>query len=370
MKSNVLKKISLFIVAGLLSVSVSAADAGEQKRAVGLVEIGYSVVSAQNTYSGFVQSSQRVDLAFRVSAPLDKVYIQKGEMVKKGALLMQLDDRDFQDQMSLLKTQVKQAKINLNYEKIEFNRAKKLYDKNVISQAQYDGKKVGYDLAGSQIKTLEAQIRIVRHQIEDTKLLAPYDCVIDKLLVENFQMINRTQPVVTISDISSYEIEILVPENKITKYKLEKDAPAFIEFPALKNKPVAAGLKEWNIEADPVTRSYQIVFECKPEADLRILPGMTAIVNWHENSAGKDKMLIVPARCVTINRDKKKFVWVYDKKTEQAEKRYVQIAADATSQGYIIQSGLSAGEILVKEGSDFINSEMILEAVNTSKVGG
>lgn len=80
-------------------------------------------------YFGTLQGGRRVDLSFRVSGPIRQIYVDKGNSVKRGALLATLDTRDFQTQLKQAKSNQDQAQARYNNAQMNFKRYENLYKK-------------------------------------------------------------------------------------------------------------------------------------------------------------------------------------------------------------------------------------------------
>ncbi len=243
-----------------------------------LVLVAGAASAEQRSYPGTILASQTAKLSFRVAGPLVKVVKMPGDKVSKGELLMQIDRRDFADQIAVLEAQLAGAKArNLKAGK-DLERAQTLFEQQVSASADYDLAQSAFASSSAGVKSLEAQLRIARHHQQDCSLLAPFDGVVTQKQVENFEMIAAGRVVMEMQDISSLEVEIRVPENEIIRYRLQRGAAAQVRLVSQPGQVFDAELKEWQSAADPVTRTYLLRFGFKAPEDIRVLPGMTAEV--------------------------------------------------------------------------------------------
>lgn len=230
------------------------------------------------SYPGTILASQTTELAFRVGGPLIQVNIDAGTQVKKGQLLMQIDPRDYKDNISVLKAQLEGLKAQQLLAKRNFDRAETLFNQQVSASADFDRAKGAFDAAFAGVRSLEAQLQIARHKLQDTSLKAPYSGVVIKRMVENHEMIAPGRVVVELQDISELEVEIRVPESEIVGHLLKKGEKAQFELSTMLGKRIDVQLKAWSTAADPITRTYALRFSFPAPKDLQILPGMTADV--------------------------------------------------------------------------------------------
>ena len=195
---------------------------------------------------------------------------------------MQIDKRDFADQIAVLEAQLAGAKAQRLKAQKDFERAQTLFEQQVSASADYDLAQSIFASSSAGVKTLEAQLRIARHHLQDCSLVAPFAGVVTLKQVEPFEMITAGRVVMEMQDISSLEVEIRIPENEIVHYQLQRGEPAQVRLVSLPGQVFTAELKEWQSSADPVTRTYLLRFGFKAPDGIRVLPGMTAeVLNLH-----------------------------------------------------------------------------------------
>ncbi len=159
-----------------------------------------------------------------------------------------------------------------------FERAETLFRQQVSASADFDRAKGSFDAAFSDVRSLEAQLQIARHRLQDTSMTAPYTGVVIKRMAENYEMVSAGKVVLELQDISELDVEIMVPESEIVGCRLERGKQASFELSTMPGKTFDAQLKEWSPAADPVTRTYALRFSFSAPQDLQIFPGMTAHV--------------------------------------------------------------------------------------------
>ena len=178
------------------------------------------------TLPGRARAATRATLFFRVSGPLMRVHANPGDPVKKGALLLELDSRDFKrkvavvesglasaratlmklkagarpEDIRIIKTNLAAAKDDLDLAKKELVRYEILYKNQAVSEQAYDraknqeaslaarvsaleeqlerdrggARKEDLMAARASVKELEARLAIARDQLADTRLIAPF----------------------------------------------------------------------------------------------------------------------------------------------------------------------------------------------------
>lgn len=339
------------------------AEALSEPRPVLLEKISLTTSVTDRSFPGVVNAVDTTQLSFRIHGPLIEVNVKPGDAVKKGQVLMQVDPRDFQDRIQVLEAQL--ARTSAQYRKAaqDFKRATGLFAERVIPPAEYDSAESAHDAAAAAVKDLEAQLQTAKHQLDDSSLLAPYDGIITKQHVENHEMISAGQVVLGMHDISRLEIEVEVPENEIAKHQLRNGESSRIQFPSARDREYPAALKEWNTSADPVTRTYTVVFVMEAPTDASIFPGMTAQAKWASETSSVP-VAAVPARAIVADTQGRSFVWVFDPQSSRAQKRLVETGTLINSHQAQILKGVEPGEFIVSEGAGFITETMELRPLN------
>ena len=316
------------------------------------------------TYPGEIRARRETELSFRVDGPLTAIRKKPGETVRKGEILMQLDRRDYLDNIRVLEAELAGARARAKKSAADFGRAKELFGQDVIAQADYDLARSTSVSADATVQNIRAQLTLARHRLEDASLRAPYDGTVTAQLVENHEMISAGRPVMRMHDMSSLEIDSNVPENDIGRFMLAKGMKATLRLPSLGSRFFNAELREWSTEADKATRTYKLTFVLPAPGEGGILPGMTAEVIVSELKPA-EPVRIVPLSVLTANREGDSIVWIYDETSQTVEPRTVETGAMYDDENIIVTRGLEEGELVVTEGIHSLASGMKVEALKT-----
>lgn len=328
--------------------------------------VDYSKSNSKRKYPGSVNASLEVILSFRVVGPLIEVNVSPGDQVKKNQVLMRIDPRDYKDKLRTLKARLNGAKAKLINASNDYFRIKELIKDAVISISEYDASFSTYVSAKALVQDYEAQIQIAGHQLEDTNLKAPFDGIITKKNVDNNEVIAAGQPVIEMHDNEELEIDISVPESEMMMHKLNTNEYGIATFPTLKGKEFPVQLKEWDIRASQITRTYNVTFGLLNTEGYQIFPGMTAEVSWRPKTLNDVVYITVPFSSIVPEGDKR-MVWIYNKSTSTAKLREIICGSIADSDRVIVIKGLNPGEEIVIAGTRFITEEMKIKPVNSTK---
>lgn len=147
--------------------------------------------------TGSVQANESLELKSETAGKITKIYFQEGKAVKKGDLLVQVNDEEIKAELT---KQRFNKKLN---EGIEF-RQRKLLEKDAISQEEYDN-------ALNKLNTSLADIAVLEAQLEKTKIRAPFDGIIGLRYVSEGALIATSTAIANLYNISPAKIEFAIP---------------------------------------------------------------------------------------------------------------------------------------------------------------
>ena len=305
-------------------------------------------------FAGVVRGSRRVELSFKVSGPLVELPVEEGQEVKKGQLIARIDPRDFE-------IAVKEAKARTVEAENQYRRYADLFAMKQVSKADFDRYRAARDVA-------RAQLADARNALKDTTLRAPFDGVVAKRYVDNYQKVQAKQPIVFLHDIQQIEILVDVPELIVAELKQNRHIPSWAEFQAAPGKKYPLKLKEFSTQADPATQTYQVVLTMDQPKEANILPGMTCTVV-AELGAAASTGVKIPAIAVLNDADGKSYVWVVDKKSMTVKKTEVKIGPLSGSEDIVVTEGLKGGETIAVAGVTQLRDGMKVRIWKAQKKG-
>ncbi len=289
------------------------------------------------TFPGKTRAHKRVELSFKVSGPLVELPVEEGQALKKGQLIARILPRDY-------KINLDQAKARSIEADRQYERYKELYIRKQVSKAEFDRYKASKDVA-------RAKLEDAKNALKDTYLKAPFDGVIAKRHVENFEEVTAKQPIVFFQDISKIEVLVDVPENIMAQIRDKSVFSAVATFSIAPDKKFPLKLKEFSTEADPQTQTYQIVAVMAQPSGINVLPGMTATVMGTADIETKTaSKIVIPAIAVMEDAEEFAFVWRLEKEKMTVHKTRIKVAEMTGSSGITVLEGLKGGDRIVISG--------------------
>ena len=192
-----------------------------------------SEVFATGTLSGKIE----VDVGAQVSGQIQKLYVQTGDVVKKGDLLCEIDPeiqentlKSAKAQIKLLKAQMRSKKAEINKLKSEKDRQLKLLKNNATSKQESEAATASYEMALADYDALVAQVEQAELSVSDaetnlgyTKITAPMDGTVYAIPVEEGQTVNANQTTPTILKLA--KLDVMTVETEISEADVVKVKP-------------------------------------------------------------------------------------------------------------------------------------------------
>lgn len=343
--------IALVMVESCKDSKVEEKTSTETVRTVKSLLLGEVNLEATLVFPGKVEASEKADLGFLVSGQLVKFPIREGQFVEKGQLIGQLDPKDFEIVVS-------EMTARRDLLQVELTRHSKLLANQFVSQAKVDKIKAELDVAQAN---LDAALR----DLEYTNLRAPFDGLIARRYVENFQNVKEKQKIVHVHDISFIDLSIDVPEYIVIRRDEQAKIDFKVEFETAPGKEYSASFKEFSSNADPITQTYNVTLTMRAPKDLAIYPGMTVkVTTTIKDPKGYEEHYLIPSGSVFSDESKGRFVWVINPKTMRLEKRSVAVGALVNGR-ILIKSGLQKGDRVVTAGVHFLRENAKVTLLTT-----
>ncbi|MBK9737775.1 MAG: efflux RND transporter periplasmic adaptor subunit [Saprospiraceae bacterium] len=262
-----------------------------------------------------------------------QLHIKEGQLVKKGQLVLKLDDQ-------VLRQSIEATKSQLSF-------AKTLYEKNKSLWDQKIGTEVQLLSAKNNVESLEKQISIQQEQLKTYLVYADHSGIAEVVNIkigELFSGVTAAGPQIQIINNNNLTVEVDVPENYISKIK--KGAQVIIEVPSA-GKTFQTSINLISQSINPSTRWFKA--ECKIPSGLNLKPNMSAIAKILNHSTSK---AIVVSINIVQSDEKGKYVFLLAKNEngkEIAQRKTVVLGA-LYGENVEILSGLNTGDQLITKG--------------------
>lgn len=274
-----------------------------------------------------MEPSKEVLVKAEVSGQVVKVLVEEGQRIKKGQVIIQLDDRDYRARL---------ARIEANYKlaKLKYDRTKGLVDKKAYARDRLDE-------IEAQLKDFTARRNEAKLALSRTRITAPLSSLLNELKAKKGDYVGVEDTVAQILEIDPIKVTVGVPESDVVAIFDLEEAEVIIE--ALGKRRVKG--KRIFLSRQPRTLARLFELELRvPNPDGRILPGMFARVELVKHVF--NQALAVPLYAIITEGDER---FVFLEKGGRAVKRRVKLGTLVGWQVHVT-SGLKAGERVVVVG--------------------
>ncbi|HEY0967750.1 MAG TPA: efflux RND transporter periplasmic adaptor subunit [Opitutaceae bacterium] len=205
LKAFALGSASLLFLAACSDKGTAArrAAAAAQVQAVEVVPIQRRDLVETLSLVGSIAPSESAQVRAEVTGLVRDIFFEEGQQVKKGQVLLKIDDTE-------LRAQTMQAEASLKLAELSLQRSEALVKARNITQADHDRTQ-------SEYNTALAQHTLQRSRLEKTEVKAPFDGVIGSRTISPGDYVNSQTNITTIDDLSRLKIDFQVPERFLRK---------------------------------------------------------------------------------------------------------------------------------------------------------
>lgn len=222
-------------------------------------------------FSGKVRNGQLSLLSFERGGQVDRVFVEEGQLVQKGARLAQLDRRKLQS--SVRRTQAGLARAKAQYEltKRTDARVRRLAKEDFATEQRADEVRFGAEVAGQSVEELEAALSTLRIDLEKSVLRAPFSGRINRRFLDEGTVVSSGSPVLQLMSRKGKEVYVGVALSLFRALSLEQSVVVMVEKRSTEGKIV--GLID---ELDPKTQTAGVLIALPP--DFEAIEGELATV--------------------------------------------------------------------------------------------
>lgn len=275
------------------------------------------------------------------------VYVVQGQYVKKGQLLLKLDDAIVQQQVTAAKQQSEGIKTQLSFARNIYQRQKNLWDQGIGTEVQLISAKNNVEALENQLKSAGEQVQVAVEQMKTTNVYSDVNGVADIVNVkvgETFQGMTAAGPQIKIVNTSNLKVVTNIPENYLTR--LHKGSVVEISIPDA-NKKVTSSISLISQSIDPTLRGF--IAEARIPVDPALKPNQSAIIKILDYAA--PNAVVIPVNTVQSDENSK-YVYLLTRLSngKTVAKKQPVVIGEVYGTNVEIRSGLKAGDELITEG--------------------
>lgn len=310
---------------------------------VKLLAVKDLTVDDSDAFLAHIDATYRAQLSFQVGGEVEKLLVRMGQGVEKGEVLATLDPKDLQLALDAAQAQYALAKT-------QWERAKSLYSKKLISTDSYDQKETQY-------KAALASFEQAKTDLSYTKIQAPFDGVVSYTYVKPYQVVGEKQEILNLIDNTTLDVSFTLPVSYAESVSLSalKNAEMWVTMDSEPSKRIPGKFKEISTQPNIDTNSYEAIVTITRPTDRNLLTGMTGQV--HIAKQNKSNAMTLPTSAWVNKQESQGEVWVMDSSTQQVNKVTLSL-----NESGAIESGLDNNDYVVIAGVERLVEGQVVKA--------
>ena len=303
--------------------------------------------------TGSVQPERKADLRAEVSAVVLQVLKENGDVVKRGDVLVKLDETAIRDSLSSADASARAAVQALDQAERQLSRMKTLRASGMTSAQAMDDAEVRRNGASSEVAAARSRAALARQQLSRTEVRAPFDGVVSERKVSAGDTASPGKELVKVIDPASMRFEGRVSADRIAEVKVGQ--PVSFRINGYAGQEFRGSVKRVDPSANEVTRQVEVLVAFLASSQQ---PRVSGLYGEGRIEAESAPALMLP-EVALVKAGDKSYTWRL--KGNALNKAMLVIGArDPRTGNYEVKSGLAAGDVVLRNPSSaFVDGQKI-----------
>lgn len=361
MKFKAIKSVGILVTAATAMSLVSCGSNQQQQMQmpapqIATITVGYGTSDVESGFPATLKGKTDIDIRPQVTGFITKVCVDEGQQVHKGQVLFQLDPVQFQAAVESAEAQVRLAETALATAQLTADNKRKLFDKNIISEYEWQLAANSLAQAKSQLAAAKAGLVSAKKNLAYTIVTAPSNGVIGSIPNREGSLASPSsaQPLTTVSDNS--QIYAYFSLNEKDLLKLTQNGKQNLNSSVSQMPEVSLRLANGEIypEKGKVATVSGVIDNSTGAATVRALfdnksgmlrSGSTGTVLMPQST---DSVLLIPQKA-TFEMQDRKFVYVVND-SNKVSSQPITVSPVTDGKNFVVLSGLEPGQRIAVEG--------------------
>jgi RND family efflux transporter MFP subunit len=342
------------LVFGLQGCGDRKQEATEQPvRGLRAYKVAAKAESRIRRFPSVLQPADVSGLSFEIGGQLKAITLTVGQKVQLGDVLAEIDPRSLQTQVEQASAGVQQAQAQLDNAEADFQRKEELLKRGVATQSTFDQSKATLLTSKAQLDQARRQLELTNHNLDRSKLLAPFSGTIARVEVKSFAQVAAGQPIVTLYSDDRLELSFLAASP--TFQSLNVGQAVDVKIADLPDLALKGEIKELGSKAEQVS-AFPVVIRLDNSA-RGLNAGMSVEVSIEEPLIGGGSGFLLPLSVLTPEAGKelqgKGTVFVYESGSSTVKKRAITVGGVRDNR-LVVTEGIAAGDIVASAGVSYL----------------
>ncbi len=302
-----------------------------------------SALASGPSITGSVQPERRADLRAEVQAIVLKVLKENGDVVRRGDVLVVLDDTAIRDGLASAEAASRSSALALDQASRQFDRMTTLRTSGMTSAQALDDAEGRRNSAQSDVEAAKTRVVLARQQMQRTQVRAPFDGVVTDRKASPGDTAQLGKELLKVIDPGSMRFEAMISADDVGSVR--PGQVVHFRVNGYGNQEFAGKVRRVNPAANATTRQVEVLVDFTGDKQPR-LAGLYA--EGRLETASKTS-LTVPATAVVRDGDKTSVFRVKGNKLQQVPLALAE--RDARSGDYVVAGGLEEGDQVIRHAS-------------------
>lgn len=327
---------------GRVTDAVDRLDTTKKRALVTVMELTPKVFKHKTSVQSIIKTNQNLMLQPEFMGAVASIEVVEGQKVRKGELLMRIDDGGLAENVEL-----QQAQTNLA--KTVFDRQKRLWDQQIGSEIEFLQAQTSYESQRNRLAQLQ-------DQLEKALIKAPFSGQVDDILVEEGQVVAPGQtPLLRLVNTDEMYVEADVPETYLPSIK--KGTEVIVDVPV-----VGASFNSKITHRATHISTENRTFKVTAAVDSSVELSPNLISTLHIYDYVNPEALMIPLSIVSENASGEEFVYSVNA-NNKAQKIFIKTGR--SQDGFIeVTDGLEAGAFIIEEGARLVKENQPVQITN------
>ena len=334
-----------------LKVTSNPSPSISEERKVEVAEVIPKSIFYKISAVGSLKAPEDVTISPKKAGIINQIFAKEGDRVKKGQILVQLDDVDARLQIEMSEARMKEAEASLETNRTTLARYQKLWETKVIPQQTYDDLTLKVKLDEARLALVKAELNLAKQNLLDHQIVSPIDGVMNLKIAALGEHVNVApkDEILKIVQMNPLELEFYIPENLAGTIHLGSKIQFTVK--AFSEEKFFALIRFISSTADPATRNVKMKALVQ-NPNYRLKPGFFAEVSIQTGS--NPSALIIPESAL-FSQEGKFFTYA----VQDGTARRKEVETGIRFEGKVeILKGIQKGEWVVITGHEQLSEGM------------
>ena len=293
---------------------------------------------------GNVATNKDILLNSEMSGLITQMHVNSGNSVKKGQLILSMDE-------SIINANISELKSQLEYANYMLDKQVDLFEKEL-------GTELDKKTAENQVNSLEAKLKTLEVQKSKMNVIAPFSGIVDEVYAKTGQLVAPQMPILRL--VNNTQVEIIASVSEKHFKNIKKGTELNVSFPNYDLESMNLKVKSVGNFIEPTNRTFTIRTEVNNNTSL--MPKMLAEVEITDLKI--DSGLVIPSKSILKNQNNNDYVWILKKskkETYTVEQIFINTITSYNGEALIEENkSINAGTLIIESGARGITKKDIV----------